>query len=648
MCHAFRALRRLPCSPNVVLVCCVLLLGLVVAVLPPPSAAHSSAPRWVATYNSLGVYWKPDGGRPTVPVKVEYQAPGGAWTRGHDLWFDDRSTATSRPGGKEYRGSIVQLQAGTSYAVRLTLGANSPVSFRATTWNENFSASRILKTVEVTSLPYTIVHGGNPSQYVLYTPAPGLANQTFNVSGGAALKVQASYVIIRGFKIRGVDNSLEHGIVVNHRTNAVTDVVIENNDIQNWGIVDPTYASAQQPIQQPYRWGGEGDAAVRIVRGDAERITIQRNKLHHPYTDTNSWWECRSKNASGWNCSHPNIGFHPTGPSGIWFDNNGAGNHVVRYNEFFTDEQHYFNDAITGATNQSYAGAPNKDSDIYGNKIERVRDNAIETEGANQNVRVWGNYIDRAYAPFGTISTSVGPLYIWRNIVDRSLVSDFVFDPTKVYGLPNGAIAVDHVKNRGRVLKAASSGDFGDGRLYFYHNTLLQGLPAPGDKYTLGAQGGIRYKGDTAAPLTGVVSRNNILNVRRPGNGSSSDYSIYDNNSATNNRLQAYATKNDFDYDLYNGRIETTLPNSGLEPHGNRFTGEPGFAQSWHAMQTALNNAANSTVDVSLVPSSLGYDSGLQLPNFNDGYTATAPDVGAHEAGTPPLEFGVNAYTASH
>jgi hypothetical protein len=32
------------------------------------------------------------------------------------------------------------------------------------------------------------------------------------------------------------------------------------------------------------------------------------------------------------------------------------------------------------------------------------------------------------------------------------------------------------------------------------------------------------------------------------------------------------------------------------------------------------------------------------LPNFNDGFTGSAPDMGAHENGIPALEFGVEAY----
>ncbi len=45
-----------------------------------------------------------------------------------------------------------------------------------------------------------------------------------------------------------------------------------------------------------------------------------------------------------------------------------------------------------------------------------------------------------------------------------------------------------------------------------------------------------------------------------------------------------------------------------------------------------------------MTPDSIGHDQGERLPNFNDDYTGAGPDTGAHEAGTPPMEFGANAY----
>ena len=45
-----------------------------------------------------------------------------------------------------------------------------------------------------------------------------------------------------------------------------------------------------------------------------------------------------------------------------------------------------------------------------------------------------------------------------------------------------------------------------------------------------------------------------------------------------------------------------------------------------------------------LAPNSPGYDAGEIIPNFNDNYTGKAPDTGAYEANTPPVQFGTDAY----
>lgn len=48
-----------------------------------------------------------------------------------------------------------------------------------------------------------------------------------------------------------------------------------------------------------------------------------------------------------------------------------------------------------------------------------------------------------------------------------------------------------------------------------------------------------------------------------------------------------------------------------------------------------------------LSPGSRGFDAGVALPNFNDGFAGAGPDIGAQEAGSAPMEFGVNAYRSA-
>ena len=46
----------------------------------------------------------------------------------------------------------------------------------------------------------------------------------------------------------------------------------------------------------------------------------------------------------------------------------------------------------------------------------------------------------------------------------------------------------------------------------------------------------------------------------------------------------------------------------------------------------------------SLAQGGLGRDAGAIVPDFTDGHTGSAPDIGAHEGGMPPMQSGVRAY----
>ena len=113
--------------------------------------------------------------------------------------------------------------------------------------------------------------------------------------------------------------------------------------------------------------------------------------------------------------------------------------------------------------------------------------------------------------------------------------------------------------------------------------------------------------------MLNTMSRNNILHIHR-----SSGQSIHDRDRDP---------LGDYDYDLYNGNINAY---PGAEPNG--IEGIPRYD---------LND---SDGEFALYSSSPGYDAGVFIPNFNDDYHGAAPDMGAHEAGSPPMEFGVDAY----
>jgi hypothetical protein len=237
---------------------------------------------------------------------------------------------------------------------------------------------------------------------------------------------------------------------------------------------------------------------------------------------------------------------------------------------------------------------PNSDSDLYGNKISHTWDDAIESEGANRNVRIWGNYIDTTAVGIATTVTSVGPVYIFRNVYDRSKYRK---------GPPDA-------DERQSFVKAGSDPKLGNGRRYVFHNTMLQSRE-PGSEKTLGAAGGIAGTG-ADQPVRNTVSRNNIFHTWRDHGG-----------------MWDVGPDNDFAYDLYVGEVPRVK-------YSHAVTGAPRFAAEHKRHESPLGR-------FELARGSPGFDAGVAIPNFNDGFTGKAPDLGAHEAGTAPMRFGIAA-----
>ena len=558
-----------------VLACVSVVLACVSAV-PRSSAAGPDA---IPTFESIGLYWSPAEGSSERAVAVRFRRAGTeSWSTGQPLWFDAR-TSPSPPhlAGGEYRGSVVGLSPGTSYDVELSLAGGPTTVLQVTTWSDVFPVGETVTLPASSAETLVIDRSGNPTGYLLYTPAPGkpavidVANaRDFNI------EIKGSYVIVRGLTLKGA----RRDAIRLDKTGTVTDVVIEENDISGWGGPD-----GSGPFGAPFQ------AAIRVDSNpNVSRLVIQRNRIHQPRFDSNSWCERRSGEAD------PGCNTHPDGPHGILLTDSG-GHHVIRYNTLETDDEHYFTDGIGGGT-FGYAGFPTRDSDVYGNYIERCWDNPIEAEGGNRNVRIWGNYIDRSYSPIAITPVSLGPLYVWRNVVDvtrrgpPAVTGDSDQDP------------------RGRFLKAGE-GERGGGRVYVYHNTIFQRPPPDGRQKTLGASTGVITTASSGDAYNMIV-RNNVLHVV-----DSDGTSIQDDADGTNGR------RNDFDYDLYNGRLYSPLTQ---EAHGIR--GAP------------LYDTGNGRLEFFLAASGPGVDAGVVLPNFNDDFDGGGPDVGAFERNRPPLLFG--------
>ncbi len=533
----------------------ILLAAGVWAALARPSGEKAWA---VPTFECLGLYYS----RPLAPdpCRVHYRPAGASdWREGYPLVYDQRE--------RQYRGSLVGLTPNTLYDVRLETGGDR-VEFQARTWSEDFPIGKtMLLPGGQTDQTLYIREGGSEQGWLLVTPAAGtkFVSDVFNLSEYNVV-VEADYVILRGLELK---NAGVHGVLIRA---GVQHVVVEDCHITGWGRVGGARV-----------WGvTSGQDSGVYAEKDAGHLIIQRNLIEYPRSGANDW-------ESG----------HPSGPQAISLRDSRGGN-VIRYNTIRSTEDHGFNDGIGGASNFSFQGSPNRDSDIYGNIVSNCWDDAIESEGANQNVRIWSNYIHHTFVHVATASTSMGPLYIFRNVFGESRISHQ--DPSGGMMIKTG---MNYLTINGERVST------GLGYRFIFHNTALQ----PNGALDV-------FSGHE---LHNTVSRNNIFYAR--GRAYPQDRG---------------EPRNDFQNDLTGGYLgggfvrsmflPSERPEWYLAPTMNRI--------QWGRVEFTRNGQTVAITDPLVQVKNPALDAGVRLPGFNDQYTGSAPDIGAFETGLPPLRFG--------
>src|SRR5205085_719508 len=207
------------------------------------------------------------------------------------------------------------------------------------------------------------------------------------------------------------------------------------------------------------------------------------------------------------------------------------------------------------------------------------------------------NYMDRTTTGIATTVASVGPVYLYRNVFNRNHFYDK---------------RASDSDERQPFFKSGSSADFGNGRRYLFHNTMLQATQS-GSQYGLGGGAGVGGTGSTQL-INNTVSMNNIYHLWKP-----------------NGAMYQVGKNNQFANDMYNG-------NPGEATYTNGIQGTPVYASGngWQSESGGMYQLAST---------SPGYGKGAKIANFNDG--VATPDVGAHQSGTAAMKFGVAASSGS-
>ena len=272
----------------------------------------------------------------------------------------------------------------------------------------------------------------------------------------------------------------------------------------------------------------------------------------------------------------------------------GAG-HVVAYNRMSG-----LADGIHGSSHGRLSA-----SDIHNNDIEASTDDGIEGDEADTNVRIFRNRITNAFSGISAQPANGGPLYVFRNAIYNVLYSPFKLhnDTSGVVIFHNTSVADGipwHIEPGGETVKDVTT-----------RNNLFIGSNGPAlrstgemircdfDRDGYGVPGG-------TGPLAG------IFNVFAEWNGRT--YSTPDAAQRSGALYRRHGAV------LVNARGNFA---SGVGIPGNRSTRFPG-----------------DKIDLRLDPASRAVDAGIVLPNFSDGFSGKAPDLGCCELGQPLPHYG--------
>ena len=258
--------------------------------------------------------------------------------------------------------------------------------------------------------------------------------------------------------------------------------------------------------------------------------------------------------------------------------------------------------------------------DVYNNYITNTHDNPVEADGSMHNVRVSRNmFINHASHAFNSQPVLGGPVYWIRNIG---------------YNLPGG-----------------SSRFFGAAGVVFYNNTMLS--------ETTGTLSNSHWRnnlilGQHAAPdFRGL--RPNLFGITTFTNYTSSDYNGFGAAPGTAMPFRWESPPFDVAADF---RAPGHTPSLELREFATLEAYSAATGQDRNSVQVGYDVFVNvpaldardvstlqrvydaEALDFRLRPGSAAVDQGMVLPSVTDGFTGSAPDLGALEVGGVAPHYG--------
>lgn len=239
--------------------------------------------------------------------------------------------------------------------------------------------------------------------------------------------------------------------------------------------------------------------------------------------------------------------------------------------------------------------------DFVENDLDACADDGIEADACVHNCRVIRNRLTNVFMGMTSQPGLGGPTYFIRNAA-----YNVVYEPFKLHNDTSGDVLL--------------------------HNTVVKN----GDAFAV-------YTTDV---VTNLITRNNVF-IGGPGG----TYGGYPNGSGKVMSLVSADATVSLDYDAFGstaasftGRLGATTFASLAELRAK--------TSAAHAVQVGLDVFAaaigypaspfpgRAAADLRLAPASAAVDTGSPIPNVNDGFSGSAPDMGCCEVGAPLPAYG--------
>ncbi len=534
---------------------------------PEPSTFHSIALRWPIVGD----------GNKTAEIEVSYREAGEqGWKQAYPLFRpmpEHMSSDNLVPGGWLFAGSIVDLKPASDYVVKLTLtdedgviagGRSSPELIREVTIATRTEPGEVMASRSFYVVPGESGGGDGSSE----RPFEGIQAAEANAQPGDLFILKSGVYHPGGLQIT---RSGEVGRPIVYRGD-------EGAVLDGEGAEVLLNANATR-----HRWfeGLVFRNADHLLSADrASHLVVRRNRFDFTKYGVTSRWAIYGE--SQYNSVLDNVfqgvtkwprsrGIEET--YGVELTGSG---HVIAHNLFRN-----VGDAVHNGDRGRLSA-----SDVYGNEIVTCTDDGVETDYSDTNVRVFRNRITNCYAGITGQPVHGGPVYIFRNVIYNTQ-----YAPFKLHNHTSGML--------------------------LFHNTSVRaGIPfniQPGRE-----------------TVSNVVTRNNIfVGTRSPALRSTGRMIETDFDS------DGYAWGiGAGDFALWNDKRYRSLGDAKgskrlYRTHGafslyNHRTFRDGFLPP-AKYQDEYEATDNLPI---LRPKSQAIDKGEVLPNFSDGFTGKAPDLG--------------------